>query len=106
MSFANGLICFLVLVMTVGYIVWQGRRSRFLLSKWANESGIVLIEAEERTLLLGPFWSGTSNGQTVFRVRVRDRVGAEHSGWVRCGSWLLGIQTDRVEVRWDGSTPA
>jgi hypothetical protein len=28
-------------------------------------------------------------------------MGGVRSGWVRCGSWWLGLLSDQVEVRWD-----
>ena len=33
-------------------------------------------------------------------VRVNDRHGVEHAGWVRLGAWLFGCLADQAEVRW------
>lgn len=87
--------------IAVVFMIWHFRRSRALLARWAADEGVVLVEVEERTLLTGPFWWHKSRGQGVYRIRVRDLAGAERVGWVLCGSWLLGMQSDRVEVRWD-----
>jgi hypothetical protein len=83
------------------YILFS--RSRRLLDGWAAEHGYELLRADLRPFLKGPFfWS--SKGQTVYRVLVRDRQGQERAGWVRCGSWLLGLLSDQVEARWDAET--
>ena len=75
-------------------------RSQKLLKRWAGENGYEFLRAEYRMFRKGPFvWS--SRGQTVYRVEVRDKQGVERTGWVRCGSWWVGVFSDKVEARWD-----
>src|SRR5262249_35973173 len=57
-----------------------------------------------RNFFRGPFFWTSSKGQTVYRVTVEVK-GAVRTGWVRCGSWWLGLRSEQVEVRWD-ETPA
>ena len=46
------------------------------------------------------FWT-SSRGQTVYCVTVEDEQGNQRHGWVRCGSWLFGLLSDNVDVRWE-----
>ena len=87
--------------VVIGSIVWHYSRSRSVLEQWANEHGFEILHSEYRTLFRGPFFWTTSRGQTVYYVRVRDRQGTEHTGWVRCGGWFLGLMTNKAEVRWE-----
>ena len=75
-------------------------RSKLLLEKWANENQYQLLHAEYRSIRRRPFlWS--AKGQAVYRVQIRDEQGNNRKGWVRCGSWLLGVFADEVKVKWD-----
>ena len=72
-------------------IFWHFSRSRSLLERWADENGYEILESEYRNLFKGPFFFWSSEDQTVYRVKVRDREGQVRSGWVRCGGWFLGL---------------
>lgn len=91
-----GFVAFAVLTMT-----WHFSRSRTVLEQWADQSGYEILHSEYRNFARGPYFWTTSRGQTVYHVRVRDSAGNVRSGWVRCGSWFLGLMTDQAEVRWD-----
>ena len=91
----------LVVLIVVGSLVWHFSRSRSLLEQWATANGFQILDSEYRSFRRGPFFWTTSKSQTVYYVKVRDREGRTHSGWVRCGSWFLGLWSDRTEVRWD-----
>jgi hypothetical protein len=41
-----------------------------------------------------------------YRVVVEDALGQKRRGWVRLGSWPLGIYSKRVKVVWEESRPA
>jgi hypothetical protein len=91
----------LVFVIVVFSIAWHFSRSRQLLEKWVVDNGYQLVHREYRSLRRGPFFWTTSRGQAVYYVVVRDALGKERSGWVRCGSWWLGLSSDKVEVAWE-----
>ena len=94
-----------VLVLLVAMsLVWHSRRSRTLLERWAERNGYRIIDADYRNFFRGPFFWTTAKGQTVHRVTVEVK-GVVQTGWVRCGTWRLGLFSDRAEVRWD-ETPA
>jgi hypothetical protein len=44
------------------------------------------------------FWT-TSQDQVVYYVTVLDQLGRERRGWVRCGSWFLGMFSNQADVR-------
>lgn len=90
------------LIFVAFAIVWYFSRSSSVLDNWANANGFVILDSQYCSLSRGPFTWTTSRGQAVYRVKVRDPAGVVRSGWVRCGSWLLGLMTDTAEVRWDG----
>jgi hypothetical protein len=91
-------ICFAAVIVV--WVVWSFSRGRTLLKRWAHENGFQIVHSEFRTLFAGPFTWTSSRNQIVYFVRVRDQVGRERSGWVRCGSFWSGIVSDETEVRW------
>jgi hypothetical protein len=80
---------------------WHFSRSGSLLDQWAEENGYRVLSREYRSFFKGPFFWTSSRGQTVYYVTVQDKAGNRRSGWVRCGSWFLGLLSDNVEVRWE-----
>jgi hypothetical protein len=98
----QGLFAILLVVALVALSIgWHYSRSNALLHKWADENDFQLLGREYRNFFKGPFLWTTARGQTVYRVTVRDRRGNTRTGWVRCGSWLFGLLSDKAEVRWD-----
>jgi hypothetical protein len=95
------LFIFGMIVLVILVYVWHFSKSRSLLDQWASDNGYDLLRREYRVLRRGPFFWSTSRGQTVYYVEVRDRQGHIRSGWVRCGSWWIGLLSDKVEVRWE-----
>ena len=91
----------LVILVAVGSLIWHFTRSRSILEKWAERSGYEILESDYRNLVRGPFFWTSSKGQTVYRVKVRDRLGNIRSGWVRCGGWFSGLLSDATEVKWE-----
>ena len=93
-----------LLVGVVGlgaYVAWCFSRSAAILRHWAAESSFEIVDAKIQFFSYGPFDWISSNGQTVYHVQIRDRDRRERSGWVRCGSFWLGVLSKKVEVRWD-----
>jgi hypothetical protein len=84
----------------VVYVTWSFSRGRTLLNRWAHDNGFQILQSEIRTLCAGPFTWTSSRNQIVYFVRVRDKEGGEHSGWVRCGNFWSGIFSDKTEVKW------
>lgn len=97
----NAAILILIVTAAVCLIAWHYSRSRSLLEQWAGENGYRIVSSEHRHLVRGPFFWTTSKGQTVYRVTIEDTGGRLRSGWVRCGSWLAGLLSDKVQVKWD-----
>jgi hypothetical protein len=80
---------------------WGKARSRMLLATWAKDNHYQLLGSEFRYWRTGPFFWKTGRGQTVMYFSVRDAENQIRSGWIRCGSWLAGIWSDQVAIRWD-----
>ncbi|WP_052573963.1 hypothetical protein [Haloferula sp. BvORR071] len=91
-----GFICLAIVNM-----VWREKRGSELVYGWARENGYRLMRADRCLFSKGPFFWGTSKSQIVFRVVVQDTDGMQRSGWVRCGSWLGGLLSNKTEARWD-----
>lgn len=96
-------LLFAVFVITLVILAWAWHfsRSRSILQKWADDNGYQLLQAEYRWFRKGPFFWRASRDQVVYYVTVRDQLGRERRGWVRCGSWLLGMFSNRADVRWE-----
>ena len=75
--------------------------SRSVLNRWVNANDYELLHSEVRHFRRGPFFFTSSNGQTVYHVKLRTREGVERTGFVRCGSFWLGVVSDVAEARWD-----
>src|SRR5262245_39787890 len=99
------LVIVVMLILAAVGLVWHSRRSRTLLERWAARHGYRIIEADYRNFFRCPFFWTTSKSQTVYRVTVEIKAGVVRGGWVRCGSWSLGLISDRAEVRWDAAPP-
>jgi len=97
----NGLLIVIFVVVGIAACAWHICRSRSLLQQWACENCYEILHSEYRNLFKGPFFWTTSKGQTVYYVKVRDPEGNVRTGWVRCGSWWLGLMSDKTEVRWE-----
>jgi hypothetical protein len=93
----------IVIIAGVGVaaFAWHISRSRSLLQRWAAENDYSILNSEYRYFSKGPFFWTSSKGQTVYYVTVRDHEGNIRTGWVRCGSWWLGLLSDKTEVRWE-----
>jgi hypothetical protein len=90
-----------LILLAICSFVLHFHRSRTVLERWAAENCFEILESDYRSLCRGPFFWTSSEEQTVYKVKVRDREGVGRSGWVRCGRWFVGLWSDRVEVKWD-----
>ena len=94
-------ILFVVLAgLGYGVFTLMKNRSEQIIFKWADENDYQILDLKPKTIFQGPFGLSSKN-QTIFRIAVEDTAGAQRTGWVRCGSFLLGIINDKVEVKWD-----
>jgi hypothetical protein len=95
----------LVVLAGLGYGIFtlMKNRSEQILFKWADENGYQLLDLQHKMIFQGPFGLSSKN-QTIFRIAVEDAEGIQRTGWVRCGSFVLGIINDKVEVKWDKIT--
>ena len=94
-----GILVILMILGLYSYVYFS--KSKRLLEKWVRENRYELLHAEYRSIRRRPFlWS--AKGQAVYRVEIRDEQGDRRKGWVRCGSWLLGVFADEVKAKWDG----
>ncbi|MBF6613754.1 MAG: hypothetical protein IVW55_11565 [Chloroflexi bacterium] len=91
----------LVIVIAALSLVWRSRRSLAMLQEWASRNGYSLLRYNNAYFFRGPFFWTSSKGQVVYRVVVADGAGNTRSGWVRLGSWWLGLLSDEAEARWD-----
>jgi hypothetical protein len=82
-------------------IVWSKSRGASMLESWARTQGYELLSYGERWFFRGPFFWGTSEGQKVYKVTMRDLDGRVRTAYARCGGFWLGLWTDAVELRWD-----
>ncbi len=108
MAFSDLAYYALLALFAAAVIVWfrydirrRHRRSDEILIRWARRHGYRIIRAELRSYLTGSFNPPSMRGQTVYRVVVEDRSGEKRTGWVRCGSGLLGLISDKAEAWWD-----
>lgn len=91
----------LALAVIIAYYVWELRRSRTLLGRWAENKDLEIISSRRRWVFKGPFFWKSTSGQVVFRVRVRDLHGHEQTGWVLCGNYVTGMVTAQTSGIWD-----
>ena len=93
---SNIFIVLIALCLTAASLTWHWFRSKFLLDKWAKEHGFELLKMNYPLLGAGPFW-WASKRQEVYRIRVRDRSGREHSGWANAADF--GVVSSSIKSR-------
>jgi hypothetical protein len=96
----------LAVTIALGAFYAQDRRARGMVERWAAQNGFQVVEMRYSWLSRGPFFWTSSKEQLVYRLTVRDRYGDQHGAWVRCGSFWLGMWSDKVDVRWDDARAA
>ena len=98
-SIVTTILPFVMLVIAI--VWWSDKRANEILQRWAQNSELTLLFSEKRYLCTGPFFMNHFRGQMIFRIVVRDNAGTERSGWIRIGSWLVGVFSDTTRVIWD-----
>ena len=74
-------------------------RSRKMVEQWARDHGLVLSRCEWHCSGDSPF-SRRGGWEVIWTVRIADAEGRTRDAWARCGSPLIGMLSDHVEVRW------
>ena len=77
-------------------------RGRRILRRWARGYRLRVRHARVRLLRRGPFLTGSSARQVVFRVTFEDRAGGLRRAFVRVGHRWIGTGVRQVSVKWDG----
>jgi hypothetical protein len=88
-------------IAIIAHCLWQTYRSTVMLNQWARANGYAIVRSKRRNLFIGPFGWGTSRSQVVFSVSVQDHEGHMRTGWVRCGVFWSGINSNKVVAKWD-----
>lgn len=90
-------------VAYIGVIVvamhWHYRRAQSILAAWAASNGYQILNARWSPFPPLAFWFSSRN-QVIYSVTVEDSRGDRHRGWVRCGSFWLGIWENTADVVW------
>jgi hypothetical protein len=100
---ALAFVAFLIAFVGLGIALetWRGKKSLHMLDRWAGRNGLRIVSCERRRFARGPFFWSASKHQVVYRIAVRGVDGRTWEGWARCGSWMLGLWANQVDVRWD-----
>ncbi len=89
-----------LVVLAVSVQIAYYVRSRSMVKRWAEQNGLRVMAMRKSMFRRGPFlFSGKS--RPVYRILVMDANGAKREGWVRCGTMMMGILSDHVDVEWD-----
>jgi hypothetical protein len=102
------LMIFLVLqavpfVFVAFFILNVRGRTRFakgILAPWALANGYQFVSLKKKWFLLGPFRWHTGNA-VVFQGVVLTPDGEQRSGYIRVGTFFLGLWIDQVTVKWE-----
>jgi hypothetical protein len=91
--------------LAIFYLIRFDTRREPILHQWAARNRCRILDWEERYFFKGPyfwtnFWFAWSR-PAVFYVAVEDTHGIPRHCWVRWGSWLAGIFSDKIEVVWE-----
>jgi hypothetical protein len=99
------LLLIFVLAFLICYLIRYDTRHEPILHQWAAKHGYRILDWEARWYFTGPyFWTNLWtpwNGRAVFYVTVADAHGNARHCWVRWGSRLFGVFSDKIDVVWE-----
>jgi len=102
MQGAAGFLLFVVFAgLAITFAVLRYGKGRQLLEDWVSDNGYTLVECQRRILFRGPFFWTTGRSQLVYQIIVQDAAGVRRSGYARVGAYIIGMLSDKVDVRWD-----
>ena len=88
----------LVIVALTWWLVHRLRKripDKVRMAEWAMKNGLVILRAQRRWILTGPYWG--YRWPVVYRILVRDCTGEERMGWLCIEAPFYGIN---MEVKW------
>ena len=93
------MVVLLMYVAIVAWEIWRRRRTRRMVERWAEDNGLILVQCKRRELdwLLFAYALLCPAG---FKVIVEDQDGNRRKAVVRCGSFLTGVFSNKVHVKW------
>jgi hypothetical protein len=107
-SLVFSLVCGCIWLAPFAYLYFRTKAAaersyQSLLKKWAVENGWDIVH-QKRCNFVSPWMFTRSGSQFVYYVAVarKEDLMRIRWAWVRCGGWLLGPKSDRIEVSWDG----
>jgi hypothetical protein len=92
-------ICFLGVWMNMREQRRYSKRLQTLLPEWASREGYTILFQERLPFWSTPFIPASHRGD--YRVIIEDSRGQRRHGWVRFGSWRLGIYGTGAKVVWE-----
>ena len=101
-------LCVLSWLAPLAYLMIEIHRRtdeayRAFIRKWARENGYEIARCDRRRFG-SPWMFSASGAQWIYHVTVVFQEGnaRQRRAWVRCGGWLLGAKTEKLEMQWDG----
>jgi len=83
------------------YRVWEQDEAIRRVLAWAKANNYQIIDALSRRWASRPGHVPSSMLQMVFRVKIKDEDGRQREGWLRLGSYFLGLVSKEQDVFWD-----
>jgi hypothetical protein len=85
----------LAIAAVVGFALvmmwWRHARSSALLQAWAEARGYRILRQQYRFFFTGPFFSRRQKAKPSITLLLK----------TSCGSWWVGLLSDKVQVRWE-----
>jgi hypothetical protein len=107
-GFLCPLTCFSLCLAPFVYLSFKwsaetGKTYQLLMKKWADENGWEIVRQRHREFG-SPWMFSTSGFQFIYYVALarKEDLMRVRWAWVRCGGWLSGPKSDRIDVHWDG----
>ncbi len=75
------------------------QKARDVIDQWAEQEGVSVI-SKQYLFNGGKFFFSHSKSQRVYRVVVQTGQGQQRTADIRCGSWIGGMLSDNLSVRW------